>query len=214
MPTSSALRLGTSSVICALALLVIGCSSQSSEPSSVATRVGVPKSNAPSTKNGGSAARRSVKSTLDPDAKLISLAAKDTTIEDIVAQKAPADGALEGRVAPFETSTWRVKCTLKSVQVMKDGDYYLVMNGQRGGQTVVEVPDPSTVKGSPLESQITAARKQLEEKYHPTKDLKTINDEATVTGVGFLGWGKPSKGAKGRFGSRLLPGTGFDFGKA
>lgn len=101
---------------------------------------------------------------------------------------------------------------------MKDGDYYLVMKGAKGGQTVVEVPDPALCKGSPLESQIAGARKQIEAKYHPTKDVQKLDQPATVTGVGFLGWGKSSNGSKkkkggeSRSGPRLMPGTGFTFG--
>ena len=155
-----------------------------------------------------------MKTGLDPEASTIVRDAKDTTIEDIVSQKPPA-GKLEGRVAPFETSTWRVKATLASVKLMKDGDFYLVMKGAKGGETVVEVPDPKDCKGSPLEPEIAAARKALEERYHPTKDVKELHDEATVTGVGFLGFGPPKPGStsKGKTGARLMPGLGFEFDK-
>jgi hypothetical protein len=163
-------------------------------------------------KTGGSASRRNVKTATDADAAKISKTPKDTTIEEILAQKGPADGNLTGRQDPFETSTWKVKAKLESVQLMKDGDYYLVMKGDKGGETVVEVPDPKECKDSPLEPEIAATRKQLEDRYHPTSDVKKIDDEATVTGVGFLGWGGKSKSAKGHSGPRLMPGTGFDFG--
>ena len=164
-------------------------------------------------RTGGSATRRNVKTTIDADASAIDKTAKPTTIEDILAEKGPADGKLEGRQAPFETSEWSVKAKLESVQLMKDGDYYLVMKGSKGGETVVEVPDPKDCAGSPLQPDIAAARKQLEERYHPTKDVKKIDDDATITGVGFLGWGGKSKGAKGRTGPRLMPGTDFEFDK-
>ena len=164
-------------------------------------------------KKGGEATRRNVKVGLDADASKIDLTAKDTTIEDIVAHKAPADGKITGRVAPFETSTWRVKAQLTSVKLMKDGDYYLTMKGENGGQTVVEVPDPKDCKGSPLEAQITATRKELEERYHPTTDVKEIHDSATVTGVGFLGFGNSKKNSKSKVGARLMPGLGIEFDK-
>jgi hypothetical protein len=159
---------------------------------------------------GGKSARRNVKTTIDSDAAKIDAAAKDTTVEDIVAQKAPAGAELGGRVAPFETSTWRVNATLSSIKIMKDGDYYVVLKGKKGGETVVEVPDPKDCKGSPLLPQISAARKQLDDRYHPTTEVKELHDQATVTGVGFLGFNSKKTG-KNKSGSRLMPGLGFTF---
>ena len=195
-------------------IILVGCQSDSASGTNTAKAPAPGATSNASAKNGGSSVRRSVKTSTDLDASKIDLTAKETTIEDIVGQKAPEK--LAGRQGPFETSTWQVKARLKSVQLMKDGDYYLVMKGEKGGQTVVEVPDPANCKGSPLEAQITEARKQIEEKYHPTKDVQKIDDAATVTGVGFLGWGKsskaPKKGGESKVGARLMPGTGFKFG--
>ena len=198
---------------------MIGCQPKPEAPTTAVT----PKSEVAkpvAAKTGGSSVRRSVKTSTDPDAAKIDKSAKDTTIEDIVAQKVPGD--LQGRSEPFETSTWRVKARLKSVQLMKDGDYYLVMKGEKGGQTVVEVPDPEQCKGSPLQGEIAEARKQIEEKYHPTKEVKKLDEPATVTGVGFLGWRgsaaksttkSTAKAGESRTGPRLMPGTGFKFGE-
>ncbi|HWD39523.1 MAG TPA: hypothetical protein VG944_11790 [Fimbriimonas sp.] len=192
--------------LCGLAL--IGCGSQSETPAPAPTPV-AKNDKAPDAKSG-EASRRTVKTATDPDASKIDKAAKETTIEDIAAQKPPA-GQLEGRSGPFETTTWKVKAHLESIKLMKDDDYYLVLKGEKGGQTVVEVPNPDLCKGSPLQPEIAAARKALEERYHPTKDLKHLNDDATVTGVGFLGWNRSKKGATGKTGARLMPGTGFEF---
>ena len=180
---------------------LVGCSSSTTD-STVST----------STKPVAAATRKTVKTASDPDAGLIQSTPKDTTIEEILTQKVPA-GDLAGRTGDFEKQTWRVKATLKSVELKKDGDYYLVMNGENGGQTVVEVPDPKLCQDSRFKDEITAARKAIEGKYHPTKTPQVINDPATVTGVGFLGWGsKGKKGAKGHSGPRLMPGTGIEFG--
>ena len=158
------------------------------------------------------AARRLVKTTTDPDASKIDKSIKDTTVEDLISHK--ASGTLAGREDPFEMTTWRIKATVESIEQKKDGDYYMVLRGEKGGQTVVEVPDPATCKGSPFESQIASTRKALEEKYHPTKDKKDVNEEATITGVGFLGFGTnpTKKGSGGITGSRLMPGTDVKFG--
>lgn len=162
-------------------------------------------------KAGGAASRRDVKTAIDPDASKISLTPVDTTVEAISKQK--PNGQLTGRQGPFETTSWRVNGTIESIRLMKDHDYYMVVKGDNGGQTVVEVPDPNDCKGSPLEPQIAAARKELTDRYHPTSDVKPLHDQATVTGVGFLGFGNGNKkGSKEGRGARLMPGTGFDFG--
>lgn len=159
------------------------------------------------------ASRKTVKTASDPDAALINATPKDTTVEAILAQKDPTGGKLKGRASEFEKQTWRVKATVKSVQLKKDGDYYLVLAGEKGSRTVVEVPDPKLCPDSRFLSDISSARKTIEAKYHPTSDVKDVNDKATITGVGFLGWGAASKkGAKGHSGPRLMPGTGITFG--
>lgn len=155
-------------------------------------------------------ARRAVKTTTDQDAIRIAHNVTDTTIEDLVKNK--PKGELGTRQEPFETSVWRVRATIESIEQKKDGDYYMVLRGEKGGQTVVEVPDPETCKGSPFEAEITATRKALEEKYHPTADKKEVNEPASITGVGFLGFGsKPKKGSSGFSGPRIMPGTDIHF---
>ena len=190
----------------AIGLVVAGCQSAPVTPSTekVAIKEAV--------KTGGEASRRTVKTGMDPDASKVDLSPKATSIEDI--NKLHPTGKLAGRVGPFETSTWQVKASLQSIKLMKDGDYYLVMKGDKGGQAVVEVPDPKDCKGSPFHDQIAVARKALEERYHPTTDLKKIDDGATVTGVGFLGFGDgKKKSTKAQTGARLMPGLDFKFDK-
>ena len=193
--------------ISAMALVIGGCSA----PPAETAKNGVIKPKL-------EASRKTVKTASDPDAASIDATPTETTIEDILAHKDPTGGNLTGRTSDFEKKTWKVKATLTSVQLKKDGDYYLVMKGENGGTSVVEVPDPKLCEDSRFKDEITETRKKLEEKYHPTPDVKEINDPATVTGVGFLGWGKrkpgaaPKKPATGPTGPRLMPGIGIEFG--
>lgn len=156
----------------------------------------------------------SIKHANDPDAAEIDKAPKDITVEELIATKMPEgskdlENYTNSRVGEFERSTFRLKGTLKSIQHKKDGDYYLVMVGQSGAEAVVEVPDPDLCKGSPILPEITKARDELEAKYHPTDEVKTIGAPAVIEGVGFYGFkGKPGSGGNGRP-SRLMPGTGF-----
>ncbi len=180
-----------------------GCSQPAKPPT--------PTQVATAVKTGSEASRRDVKTAIDADASKINWTPKDTTIEDIAATRPPAGIQSAGRTGPFETTTWKVDATLKSFKLMPDHDFYLVMKGEKGGEAVVEVPDPNDCKGSPLQSEIASARKTLEERYHPTTDVKSLNDPATVIGVGFLGFGGKKKKSGAHSGGRLMPGLDFNF---
>jgi hypothetical protein len=189
-------------------LMVVGCSSGSDKAAA----------GAGGNRDGG-ATRLSIKHANDPDAKLINSTAKDLSVEDLLSMKVP-EGTQEldkygsSRIGDFEKSTYRISGTLKSIVHRKDGDYYLVMEGKSGAQAVIEVPDPKQCEGSPILPQITAARNELESKYHPTEEKKDINQPATIEGVGFFGWkGKQGSGGRGSA-PRLMPGTGFHEGGA
>lgn len=155
--------------------------------------------------------RLSVKHGLDPDAATIDMTPKAITVADLSSQKLPdsISGNLEDfqnkRAGPFEKQVWTVDAHIKSVQLRKDGDYYMEIQDSDGNKSVVEVPDPKLCKGSPLEGKIASTRKELEEKYHPTSAKQEVDDAAKIDGVGFMGWhGRPN-------GGRLMPGTGIDF---
>ncbi len=187
----------TVAVLCIASIVVVGCSSNKTDAAKP-TRVAV--------KHG-----------TDKDSSKIDRKPKKISIEDLLAMRMP-DGSgdlasyQDTRVAPFETSTYEIEGTIKSIVHRKDGDYYMVVQSDKGDQAVVEVPDPSQCKGSPLEGDISTARKELESRYHPTDDTKDVNDKVKIQGVGFMGWkGKPGSGANASK-PRLMPGTSVSFG--
>lgn len=153
--------------------------------------------------------RVSVKHALDPEARSIDLTPTKITLGELDRVKAPADFSKDSatRVGPFEKKVWQVQAELKSVVLRKDGDYYVVLGDDKGGESVVEVPDPKLCEGSPLHDQIAAAREMLEKRYHPTETAKDINEKATVQGVGFFG----TKRKTGAVSPRLMPGLKFEF---
>lgn len=158
-----------------------------------------------------------IKLATDPGASKIDRHAKKITIEELLAMKMPGDlkGDLSDhptdRVDDFENSTYSVDGTIKSIVHRKDGDYYLVVEGESGAQAVVEVPDPKLCKDSPLKDGIQDARSTLEERYHPTDTPKDVNEKATIEGVGFHGFkGKPGSGGTTNK-PRLMPATNISF---
>jgi hypothetical protein len=165
------------------------------------------------------ATRVAVKHATDPDAASIDLTPKKTTLAELEKVRRPGDlkddlsnsEYQNKRLDEFEKSTWEVDANVRSIVQRKDGDYYMVLEDGQGHETVVEVPDPEQCKGSPLEAQISATRKDLEQRFHPTTETKEINQPATVRGVGFHGFKGKSGGSSN--GSRLMPGTGFEWQK-
>jgi hypothetical protein len=196
-----------SSLLVIASLAVVGCGSKTPDASTP-----------PPTKQAGGrdeSSRIAIKHATDPDAAKIDKNAKDITVEELLSMKMPDDakGNLEDykdkRIGPFEETTYRLKGTLKSVIHRKDGDYFLVMAGKTGVQAVIEVPDPTLAKGSPILTEMQATRTMIETKYHPTDKIKEINEPATIEGVGFYGTkGKPGSGGR-QSTPRLMPGTGF-----
>lgn len=155
--------------------------------------------------------RLPIKHATDAEAALIETTPKEISVEDLIAQKVPegtGDLSQEGhRIGEFEKQVYRVDCTIKTIEKKKDGDYYLVVEGKTGAQAVIEVPDPAQCEGSPIHDKIASARKDLEDRYHPSADKTVVNKHAVVEGVGFYGWkGKPGSGGQGNS-PRLMPGT-------
>ncbi len=181
---------------------------------------GAAKNASSTTSSKAKPTRVAVKHGLDPAAINISRTAKDITIEDLLKMERPEGLAddissaafQDQRVGPLETQVWRIKAKVKSIIKRRDGDYFLTIESPSGATTVVEVPDPSLCKGSPLEKDITEVRSELEAKFHPNDKPKDVNAEATIEGVGFWGQkGKPGGKSSGN-GARLMPGLGFEWG--
>ena len=203
-------------ILVTLGILIVGCSGSSqgnvvsAKPAAV-----IVKAPAPAAKPGPG--RVAVEHGQDEDVSKVDKFPKVTTVENLLATRDKGTSGLDlakyhnRRVAPFETSTYEVTGTIKSIKHEKDGDYYFVLKGETGKEAIIEVPDPKLCSGSPLLPEITAAREALEKRYHPTDKVKEVNESITVDGVGFLG-SRRKKGT-GDFGSsvRLMPGTGIKF---
>ena len=163
--------------------------------------------------------RIAVKHGLDPDIKHVDMTPRDITVEELIAMQRPKDMSNDlsspeyqsHRAGPLETQVWRSKCTLQSIVHRRDGDYFLVVKGDTGATTVVEVPDPSLCKGSLVEEKIKSARSALDN-FKPGDQPIEINKPATIEGIGF--WGAmPRSGGKGApNGARIMPATNVQLG--
>jgi hypothetical protein len=165
-------------------------------------------------------ARISIKRATDPAAASISLKPVKTTVEGLLEMARPtalppdlkSQEFEKLRIGPLENTTWQVTCTIKEIVLRADGDYYMVIEGDSGARTVVEVPDPRLCPNSKLIKQIQRVRNILAKRFSPTGQPQQVNQKATITGVGFFGMqGRNPQGNRTN-GARLMPGIDVRFG--
>ncbi len=129
-----------------------------------------------------------VKTGTDADAAKITLqSTTPTTIADLAARPAPATLPQNNRVAPTETTVFRVSATLTQYKLENDSDYHLVLNDGAGHTMITEIPDPACVgSSSPLLTSIKKARAAFDARYTVKTTFQSANIPVTVTGVGFF----------------------------
>jgi Putative Ig domain len=132
--------------------------------------------------------RWSVKTGTDADAAKITVGSTtSTSLTFLTGLAAPASLPANNRVAPTETTVYRLQVTLVEYKLETDSDYHLVLSDANGHSMIAEIPDPACVgAGSPLLAGITKARNEFNAKFTPTTSFKTANVPITVTGVGFF----------------------------
>ena len=133
-----------------------------------------------------------VKTGTDPDASKVDLSkVTDTTIAQLTALQAPSNPPQNGRVAPVETTVYRVHATLLAYKMEGDSDYHLELSDGQGHTMIAEIPDPACVSGgqnssSPFLPGIEAARAAFDARYTPTGSYQQANVQVVITGVGFF----------------------------
>ncbi len=161
-------------------------------------------------------AREKVGRGSDSMASTVDKTIKRTTIEAMTRLRRPNDLAADGtspayqdrRVAPFETSVWKVQARLIRVIHRPDDDIYLVLEDSAGREVVAEAPAPYTTAGTPFEVETTNVYRLLERLFGLSGVPKEVNREVTVVGVGFFGKASNRQGAPHN-GARLMPILGF-----
>jgi hypothetical protein len=160
------------------------------------------------------ASRLMIKRATDSASAKIAAAPKKTTIEELLKAVRPDDLAPDisteayqtKRIGPLETTNWQLDATVSEVIKRPDGDFYLVIEDGKGNKSVVEVPDPKLCAGSHKLAEITAARKAVEDKFHPNEQPQKVNIKARITGLGFFGYARAKDGKKPGNGARIMPG--------
>jgi hypothetical protein len=150
--------------------------------------LGVPGPEARGSATGCGVERWSIKTLTDPGANQVNLTPVEGTIAALAAIPAPVGPT--DRVAPVDTTTYRISGTLIFTAKEADGDYHLAIEDAAGKTMIAEIPNPTCAAGSVVLGQITEARKEFEAKFgvpsqYPAPALKP-NTPVTLTGVGFF----------------------------
>jgi hypothetical protein len=129
--------------------------------------------------------RWSVKTLTDPGANSVNLTPKDSTIAALTAFPTPVGPT--DRVAPVETTTYRIKVTMDAFKAEGDSDIHLAVHDAAGHTMIVEFPADTCDQGSLVAPQIKAARDAFTQFAGPSSSSYVpVTGTATIEGVGFF----------------------------
>jgi type IV secretory pathway VirB10-like protein len=129
--------------------------------------------------------RWAVKTATDPGASQIDLTPQDTSIAQLDSIAPPINPT--DRVAPVETSTYRVQATVTAIKMESDSDYHLAITDGSGNTMIAESASPSCDQGSLLASQIQLVRNTIDQACpNIGPSYQDVSIPATLTGVGFF----------------------------
>jgi hypothetical protein len=137
------------------------------------------------TSSGCGTERWAVKTGTDSAAGSVTHVPTDTAIATMIAYARPSPPATTNRVAPEETTMWRLtNVTLTGFKLEQDSDVHLVISD--GTHTMIaEIPAPNCVSSGPFQAAIQKARTTFTAKYTPGS-MTTVHDTVSLIGVGFF----------------------------
>ena len=139
--------------------------------------------------------RWAVKTGTDATVSGVSFAPQDTTIAALRAATAPSPIPASTRVAPTETTTWKLtNVTLVEYKLETDSDIHLVLRegaatdcASGGTCMIAEIPDSACIgAGSPFAAGAAAAHATFAASYTATGSFQLANVPVTLIGVGMF----------------------------
>jgi hypothetical protein len=129
--------------------------------------------------------RWAVKTLTDPGANQVDLTPKDTTVADLTGIPAPSQPT--DRVAPTETTTWRLSVHMQAFKQEADSDIHLALADDAGRTMIAEFPADGCDSGSVAQGRIKQARDAFVAACgQPTASYQSVTGDATIAGVGFF----------------------------
>lgn len=131
--------------------------------------------------------RWTVKTGTDDDRRHVADTVRQVSVRYLRHRSTPATKPQTARVAPVETTVYRVHARLTGYVREADGDYHLVLADTAGRTIIAEIPTPSCVGAiSPFRSDIGVARKHMNSHYSVTTAFKGARRKVVVRGIGFF----------------------------
>jgi hypothetical protein len=146
-----------------------------------------------------------------------------TTVEQLVVVVRPREmlpvdidfpAFQRNRAHPVETTIWTVEAEIIACKEEDDGDYHIVIQGDRGETMIVEVPDPDSAfvdPSSPWAAAIKSSREEIQTRLKPERTLKKVRERALITGVGFFDRVHGQTGVAASNGIELHPVLGVEW---
>ena len=137
--------------------------------------------------------RWAVKTGTDDDAAAVATAPVDSTVAALRALPAPSQTELDShptqRIAPVETTVYRVSATLVEYKRETDSDFHLVIADAAGRTMIAEIPAPSCTFGGPFRAAIGQARTAFDGRFPGAErqiSFRNAGVPVTLTGAGFF----------------------------
>jgi hypothetical protein len=132
--------------------------------------------------------RWAVKTLTDPGASRVNHRPKASSIAALTALPAPIDPT--DRIAPTETTVWRITVTMTAFKEEDDSDIHLTVKDSRGRTMIVEFPLTPTCDATASQPD-RAAMSQARAAFvagcgQPRTSYRSVSGQATITGVGFF----------------------------
>jgi hypothetical protein len=132
--------------------------------------------------------RWAVKTLTDPGASRVNHRPTATTVGALTALPAPIDPT--DRIAPTETTVWRITATMTAFKQEADSDIHLAVEDSHRRTMIVEFPLTPTcdaTASTPDRAAMRQARAAIVAACgQPSASYRTISGQATITGVGFF----------------------------
>src|SRR5436305_10169240 len=132
--------------------------------------------------------RWAVKTLTDPGASRVHRRPRPTSIAALEALVPPVDPT--DRVAPTETTVWRVTATMTAFKLEDDSDVHLAIRDSAGHTMIAEFPLTPTCDATASSRDRTAMARARDALVAacgpPSETFRAISGPAVITGVGFF----------------------------
>jgi hypothetical protein len=129
-----------------------------------------------------------VKTLTDPGASRVDHQPRTSSIAALTALPAPVDPT--DRIAPTETTVWRITASMTAFKLEADSDIHLALKDSRSRTMIAEFPlTPACDATASKEDRATMAQARagfIAACGQPPTTYRSISGQATITGVGFF----------------------------